>query len=486
MIRNLKQVNAYPEFQTAAGINQVRQAVIANAPPAGLTVAETNRFTQKFLNGEWIVVAIPPNKQGVPGHPNRRLKYRPVQEINLLVAYPDERVAFMDKIWKDRTRGYGLGLQAFYSQVSMSHLNIQKIYTDEFLTSQGNYQIQKTPIRKPVISPIVAKAANERWGMDLIDMSFGPSAHRTDRFILTVVDFFSGYVWARRMLDRSALTTVNTLNDIITTAPPQGSGGTTPHIIQSDHGGEFDNDTMRQFAANQINPIRLILTTSYHPRSNGKVERMNREIRKKIKAGFIRQNDNNWNVAMLRDYVKNINSQANQKSKMTATQLWTAGYNPPNAGPLPAIPALANGNNQAQRNLINRQYQNVRAARLTHGALPTFAVGDLVRVSMFLLSREYRKKYKEHMGTNKFAVHWSPVISRVVRVYPRTHRRLRELYGITVGDTTGNPPPAGQTAILRKGTYPYQFSGNQLTQAGSRVSIAPRTINRAEAINSRN
>ena len=36
------------------------------------------------------------------------------------------------------------------------------------------------------------------------------------------------------------------------------------------------------------NNIQQILSSSHHPSANGKVERKNREIRKKIKAGFIR------------------------------------------------------------------------------------------------------------------------------------------------------------------------------------------------------
>jgi hypothetical protein len=51
------------------------------------------------------------------------------------------------------------------------------------------------------------------------------------------------------------------------------------------------------------NNDQQILSSSHHPSANGKVERKNREIRKKIKAGFIRQNYNSWNVSMLRDYI---------------------------------------------------------------------------------------------------------------------------------------------------------------------------------------
>jgi transposase InsO family protein len=52
------------------------------------------------------------------------------------------------------------------------------------------------------------------------------------------------------------------------------------------------------------NNIQQILSSSHHPSTNGKVERNYREIRKKIKTGYIRQNSNTWNVSMLSDYTK--------------------------------------------------------------------------------------------------------------------------------------------------------------------------------------
>jgi transposase InsO family protein len=486
-IRNLKEVNAYREFRTAAGIDRVRTAILTNALPGGMNVTQQQNFTQKFFNGDFVVVAIPLAQQGIAGHPATRLKYQPVPGIDLLVAYPDERTTFMGRIWNDRRRGYGLGLQAFFLQIAMSHLNIQKKYTDTFLRSQGDYQIQKTPQRKKVIRPVSSKASNERWGIDLIDMSFGPVGHgRTERFIFTCVDNFSGYVWARRITSRTGQVIVNTLNNIVNTAPPYGAGGTKPRILQCDNGPEFNNAQLRGYCDIPGQQIQLILSTSYHPKSNGKVERMNREIRKKLKAGFIRQNNHVWTAAILQDYVTNINSQPNQRSKLAAKDLWVPGYNPPNAivGPVNA-PALDNNNTIADLNLINRKYEHERVISLTRGIMPTFIVGDLVRVNMFALSREYRKKYKDHQGINKIMVHWSPVISRIIQVYPITARRHRQMYSITVGTPNGQPPPAGQTALLMRGRSPWLFAGTEITLSGNRTSIAPRNIPRADFMNSR-
>ena len=479
MIRNLKVINAYPEFRTTAGINQVKNAVIAGNPPAGLTPAQTARFNRKFLGGEWVVVGVLGFLRAIPGHGVQRLKYRPSPDIDLLVAYPDEREIYLNRIWGNSQRGYGLGLQSFYLQVALSHLNIQKRYTDAFLKSKGNYQIQKTPVVK-IISPIKANASNERWGMDLIDMSVGV----IHRYILTVVDYFSGYLFTRRLTNRTATTIVNNLQDIINTPLPFGSGGTAPHLLQSDNGAEFRNAVMGAFTT--TNGISHIFSTSYHPRSNGKVERKNRDIRKKIKAGFIRQNSNTWDAIMLRDYTININSQPNLKSKLRAIDLYRTGYTPP-VGALGPEPDLDNNNTHAQLSVINRHYQNNRAIRLTHGALPTFNVGDLVRVHLFALSVPYRRAIKEHQGTNKFVVHWSPVVSRIVQVLPPNQTtRMREMYVLTVGPTTGYPPPVGQVAPLMRGAVPWEFAGNEITLAGDRVSIAPRTIPRAEQMNRRN
>ena len=65
--RNLKNLNAYPEFRTDAGINAVRAAVIAQAPPAGLTPARAARFTARFLNPVGLWFLFQQRKQERPG-----------------------------------------------------------------------------------------------------------------------------------------------------------------------------------------------------------------------------------------------------------------------------------------------------------------------------------------------------------------------------------------------------------------------------------
>ena len=256
MIRNLKEINAYVEFRTADGINQVRTAVQTNTLPAGSTQLQSDKFNDRFLSGDFIVENVPPTLQGNQEYGNPRLKYRIDQQNKFLVSYPDERLFYIDRIWRNRKRGLGLGLQAFYLQVAQSHLNIQKKYTDAFLKSKGNYQIQKVPVKK-VNKPIISKTSNERWSMDLIDMSLG----NTHRYILSVVDNFSGFLWTRRINNRNRFTILNNLQNIIDTSYPRGSSETYPRLIQADKGGEFHNNDLRNFCQN--NNITLIFSKSY-------------------------------------------------------------------------------------------------------------------------------------------------------------------------------------------------------------------------------
>ena len=72
MIRNLKEINAYTEFRTANGINQVRTAVQTNTLPAGLTQLQSNKFIQRFLTGDFIVENVPATLLGNQAYGNPR------------------------------------------------------------------------------------------------------------------------------------------------------------------------------------------------------------------------------------------------------------------------------------------------------------------------------------------------------------------------------------------------------------------------------
>ena len=77
LIKNLKELQSYREFQTTASINLVKTAVINNIAPACLTQIQTNIFNEKFLNNEWQIVNIPLYRRANLAHGVNRLVYKP-------------------------------------------------------------------------------------------------------------------------------------------------------------------------------------------------------------------------------------------------------------------------------------------------------------------------------------------------------------------------------------------------------------------------
>ena len=82
--------------------------------------------------------------------------------------------------------------------------------------------------------------------MDLIDMSVG----NNHTYIFSLVDNFSGFLWTRKLLNRTGQTIINNLDNIVETNYPNGSNGTYPRLLQSDNAGEFSNALMTAFCNN--------------------------------------------------------------------------------------------------------------------------------------------------------------------------------------------------------------------------------------------
>ena len=459
----LKKLNNYPEFGTAAGINAIIQFITAGNFPAGLNARQQIRYNQKFGVGSGFVSR----------NHNTELWYNPNANINLEVVPPNLRANRILAVYNDIRRGLGTGLNAFYHQVASLYLNISKKLTDAFLRSKGDYAIARVP-QKLVNKPILSRAPNERWGVDLIDLNPFRGANQQRRFILTVVDYFSGKVFARGLTNKqnnAANPTLSTALDSICVA-----NNTYPNILQGDNEFRPAGALGAWFQANNIQSIR---TSPYYPVSNGKVERMNRELRRKIKAGFIRNNNRVW-YPHLQAYVDNLNNQINSKSKLSANDLWTPGYVPP-VGPVPPLVPLNENMNLQQRKQYKEAFIEDQARRtIANGRRPrVFNIGDMVRISIGSLNNGDGSRWREIKestnGWNKTAVHYTPEVFTVVNTIP-AGATIREQYVLA--------NMAGQ--VLMSGAVPKRFFGNDLVFVpviNTPASLNPLTTARARWMN---
>jgi transposase InsO family protein len=107
----------------------------------------------------------------------------------------------------------------------------------------------------------------------MIDLMHMIKSTDNKNYILTVVDVFTGFVMLRALPDCSAATVARELWDIFCIIG-------IPKILQSDNGSEFVNEIIRWLCTHRGIAHRVI--TSWHPESDGKVERSNGTIRQTI------------------------------------------------------------------------------------------------------------------------------------------------------------------------------------------------------------
>ena len=166
----------------------------------------------------------------------------------------------------------------------------------------------------------MSSSPNERYGIDCINMvSYASSNGGVDRgykYILTVVDYFSRYTWARPLKAQTALNVRSALMSIVAETK------TYPRIVQADNGSEFQAETSAWMREHNIVYVK---TLSYSPESNGLVEGTNKKIRKVLREIMIRTNSRNW-TTHLQTTANLLNSQVNGTTKRTPDSVWKPGH----------------------------------------------------------------------------------------------------------------------------------------------------------------
>jgi hypothetical protein len=232
---------------------------------------------------------------------------------------------------------------------------------------------------------------------------------------------------------------------------------TVPHILQAD--GEFNQGV---FLANaQANGIRFIPTNVYTPTSKA-VENANKQIRRIIRAGFVRNNNFTWTPS-LAQYISNLNSQVKARSKQSANDLWTQGYNPLPAVHVRHVGRLNDNSTLQQRQDIHNNYLDRRTARMlqTGAVARNFNVGDSVRIRLENVSTLMRARTKSGISKNLNVVHFSPEVFTITNVRNFAPQpRPNEYY---IMDATGN--------VVQSGVVPKVFYGSDLKLKTIAISV---------------
>ena len=323
------------------------------------------------------------------------LIYKPT---GMTVIANEDIEQYLNDLYKDPQIGIGKGIQSLYDLVvDNGIIGISKARIKEFLLKQASYQFTAKE-KKLVNKPIIARYPNERWSADLIDMASYSGYNGGKKWILTIIDNFSKYVFATPLPNKNQTTTLEGFERIIN----EQAKGTYPQVLQTDNGKEFDNKLLLDWA--KTNKIHIVKSASYQPTSNALVENFNNILRRMIREGYIRTNSLNW-VDHLPNYLINRNNTRQSTTKFKPVDIWRRGRQ-----------AEAETADMKEAS-INIQAKAKKA--LDQNKTGELQVGDKVRVAFSSISSEVRKLIKQ--GDKKYiTVQFTPRIYEIARkIKPR-------------------------------------------------------------------
>ena len=313
--------------------------------------------------------------------------YKP---LHLKVVPESQKEMVLKKIYQNPDEGLGLGIASFYDFVKSKYLNFTRKYVGDFLKQQTPYQLT-TSQRKPVNRPIVAKYPNNRWAIDLIDMS--SYEDKGYKYIMTVIDYFTKKGFAEPLRSKSEIETVAAFERLCDRLDTQ------PVILQSDNGTEFKNKEMKAFCEQE--GIKQVFTTSYTPTGNALIENFNGKLWHIMHDHFARTQSKKW-VDDLQHFVNNKNNRTHAITKKMPEAVWVPGTS--RELETPELKDI-------QKRLIKKAKRDVQANENQE-----LEKGDYVRVSNASLSTKIRAAIKGHKA-KYIPIKFSVKIYRIKKVH---------------------------------------------------------------------
>jgi transposase InsO family protein len=266
---------------------------------------------------------------------------------------------------------------------------VPKAKVVQWLESQEPYTLHR-PVRKHFSrNRYIVYNMDELWQADLNDMQSLQQENGGYRYLLTVIDVFSKYAWARPLYKKTGTAVASAFETIFQ------QSGRKPLKIQTDKGKEFTNSVFQAFLKKQ----QVHYYTTNNPDIKASVvERFNRTLKARMWRYFTYHSSYHY-VDVLPQLLHAYNHSVHRSIKMA--------------------PANVNDNNVAM------VWQTLYGTP-SRVQSPKLKVGDTVRIS--------REKMIFEKGYEK---NWSEEIFKIVRVIKRKPivYRLQDLEGESIEGT---------------------------------------------------
>ena len=170
--------------------------------------------------------------------------------------------------------------------------------------SQLADELQKLVRRRFEKRHVFAKQIDDIWAADLVDMSFFSKSNKGYKFLLTVIDVYSKYVWIVPLENKTGKEVAEAMAKLFKIA--------VPSRLWTDKGTEFNNQHLRRVL--DANNVTLYFTDNEEKSSVG--ERWNRTM-KRIMWKYFTANNTNKYIDELQNMVDKYNTTYHRSIKLT-------------------------------------------------------------------------------------------------------------------------------------------------------------------------
>jgi len=163
------------------------------------------------------------------------------------------------------------GAYKLYEKARLKYPEITFDYVKSWLIDQTAYTLHKKARRIFKRNKYYVSFIDELWQSDLIDMSMFSRQNSGFKYIVTIIDCFSKYLFAVAVKTKKSMEIMNVFKTIFETRKPLK--------LMSDRGGEYDNNQFKAFTNN--NNVKFY-TTKDKLIKCAIIERANRTLKEKI------------------------------------------------------------------------------------------------------------------------------------------------------------------------------------------------------------
>ena len=182
----------------------------------------------------------------------------------------------------------------------------------QWLRAQPTYTLHTMARHTYPTRAYVVHDVDEQWQADLADVSLLEGRNKGYHFILTVIDVFSRYAWARPLKSKHGKEVAAALKNIF-------AEGRIPKRLQTDQGKEFYNPHVRRLL--DENDIELFSIKSAYKAAV--VERFNRTLKHRLWRYFTSRFTSKW-TDVLQDAVHAYNHSVHRMIKKRPVDVTTA------------------------------------------------------------------------------------------------------------------------------------------------------------------